>query len=342
MKRIERINSYDDPRFSKTVLRQHGCFLVDDKPYEVEINGKNEAVVRGPDPDDYRELIEWFRFFTPQISIFRNEKEELIIEYDDPDIISVRISNLQPSQFYVDEEKVRVMEEIIEKADDIVIQVYPYGDRYISLDGHTRLYIAVKRGYETVKAIISEMDYSIYDFVDEAVRRKITEPADIALLGHDEYEKMWNRYCDEYFENRIWFSETDRCQAEVTEDQTQFISDKERMKKALKDDTVIGFDVIYRDEIIGFAMIRKYEEHGFFLWNYLIDRRYQNQRFGRKALEELIRYLRYEHKAETITVTCIKGNDIALKIYLEYGFIITDIVDEDDIHEINLELKMFN
>ena len=34
---IQRINTYDDKRFSQAILLQHGCFLVDGKPYEVEI-----------------------------------------------------------------------------------------------------------------------------------------------------------------------------------------------------------------------------------------------------------------------------------------------------------------
>ena len=34
---IKRINTYDDKRFSQKVLNQHGCFLVEEEPYEVEI-----------------------------------------------------------------------------------------------------------------------------------------------------------------------------------------------------------------------------------------------------------------------------------------------------------------
>ena len=34
---IQRINSYDDARFAKNVLYQHGGFLIDSKPCEVEI-----------------------------------------------------------------------------------------------------------------------------------------------------------------------------------------------------------------------------------------------------------------------------------------------------------------
>jgi len=34
---IRRINTYTDPRFSQKVLYQHGCFLADEEPCEIEI-----------------------------------------------------------------------------------------------------------------------------------------------------------------------------------------------------------------------------------------------------------------------------------------------------------------
>ena len=46
---LKRINSYIDERFSKGGLLQHGCFLVDNNPYEVEIISDYEAVIRGED-----------------------------------------------------------------------------------------------------------------------------------------------------------------------------------------------------------------------------------------------------------------------------------------------------
>ena len=67
---IKRINSYDDNRFSQTVLLQHGCFLADGKPYEVEIISDYEAVISGEDQTVYSEIIEEFRFYTPHITRF--------------------------------------------------------------------------------------------------------------------------------------------------------------------------------------------------------------------------------------------------------------------------------
>ena len=47
--KIQRIDTYDDPRFTKEALYQHGCYLVDDEPYEIVIVSKNEAVICGKD-----------------------------------------------------------------------------------------------------------------------------------------------------------------------------------------------------------------------------------------------------------------------------------------------------
>ena len=54
---ITRINTYEDNRFSTKVLLQHGCFLVDGKPYEVEIISDYEATISGEDQSVYAEIM---------------------------------------------------------------------------------------------------------------------------------------------------------------------------------------------------------------------------------------------------------------------------------------------
>jgi hypothetical protein len=44
---IVRIDSYDDTRFSQMVLNQHGAYLIDGEPYEVEIIDNITAIVMG-------------------------------------------------------------------------------------------------------------------------------------------------------------------------------------------------------------------------------------------------------------------------------------------------------
>ncbi len=199
---IRRINSYTDLRFSQKVLNQHGCFLVDEEPYEIEILSDFEAVVRGKDSSVYLAVIEEFLFFTPHITLFYNEKQEIVKQYKEAELLTLSLGEIQPSQFYVDKDKVDAISTFIDKGDDIIIQVSKYQDRYISLDGHTRLYYAVLREFETVRAVLAETDECIMDFVEEAVKRGIRTPKDLILLSHEEYEEKWNKYCDEYFSNK--------------------------------------------------------------------------------------------------------------------------------------------
>lgn len=139
---IRRINSYSDARFSQNVLNQHGCFLVDEDPYEIEIISDFEALIRGKDSEAYPAVIEEFLFFTPHITVFYNEKREIVKQYKKAELLTLSLNEIQPSQFYVDKDKVEAVATFIDKGEDIVIQVSKYQDRYISLDGHTRLYYA--------------------------------------------------------------------------------------------------------------------------------------------------------------------------------------------------------
>ena len=102
----------------------------------------------------------------------------------------------------IDKEKLKMIQEFIHEEKDITIQAMPYEDRYIALDGHTRLFLATLLGFHKVYACMSTVDESIYDFVNEAKRRKIFSPYDLIPLSHEEYEIKWNSYCDAYFSSK--------------------------------------------------------------------------------------------------------------------------------------------
>ena len=174
---IQRIDDYTDRRFSKTVLNQHGAYLVDNEPYQVEITDAASPHI--------------FKFYDPCA--------RLIAEYPAPVLLDVPLDSIQPSQFYVSAEKLKAVQTFIGKPEDVVVQVIPYGDRFVSLDGHTRLYVVVQKGFTTVKAVESEADELIWTFVREAQRRKIRCPRDLVLLPHETYKTLWDGYCDEVF-----------------------------------------------------------------------------------------------------------------------------------------------
>ena len=196
---IKRINLYDDNRFSQTVLHQHGCFLADGKPYEVEIISDYEAVISGEDQTVYSEIIEEFRFYTPHITRFYSREGQIVKEYPPAQLLTLQLNQIQPSQFFVDEDKIAAISSFIHKSEDIIIQVLPNEDRFISLDGHTRLYYAVMKGWECVRAVVESSDDWVYKFVTEAQKRGIYTPKEMTLVSHDEYEEKWNCFCDQFF-----------------------------------------------------------------------------------------------------------------------------------------------
>ena len=145
-------------------------------------------------------MIKEFRFNAPQITRFYDSDNKLISEFKQEQLVTIKIEDIQPSQFFIDKTKLEAVKTFIHEPGDIVIQAKPWNNRYISLDGHTRLYLAVERGYETVKAGISESDEWVWSFIEEAAKRGITTPKDMQLLPHDQYEIQMNQYCDNVFE----------------------------------------------------------------------------------------------------------------------------------------------
>lgn len=196
---IRRINTYFDSRFSQKVLFQHGCFLADGQPCEVEIVSDSEAIVRGGNTAAFEEVIEDFRFYTPHITKFFDENGAPIREFPDAVLLALPLAQLQPSQFYVDQEKIVAISSFIHAPRDIIIQAAKLDGQYVSLDGHTRLYYAVTQGWDTVRAVEAEADDYISDFVREARARGIFSPRDMLPVSHREYEEKWYGFCDAYF-----------------------------------------------------------------------------------------------------------------------------------------------
>ena len=60
--RIDRINTYDDNRFSQEALYQHGCYIVDgDVPVEIKIISQTEAIIKGEEAYFQDSNIVWFK-----------------------------------------------------------------------------------------------------------------------------------------------------------------------------------------------------------------------------------------------------------------------------------------
>lgn len=197
--KIDRINTYSDLRFSQTSLNQHGCFLADGEPYEIEILSDYEAVIHGREASAFPAVIEDFRFYAPHITVFYDETQKIVCQFPPVKLLNVSLKEIQPSQFFVDEEKVAAISTFLSREEDIIIQVLRHGKRYISLDGHTRLYYAVTMGWEHIRAVEAASDDWVYGFAEAAQQRNVFSPYDLTMISHKEYEIKWNMFCDDFF-----------------------------------------------------------------------------------------------------------------------------------------------
>lgn len=197
---ITRINHYTDERFSARVLKQHGAFLIDQvHPCEFEIINEDTAIINYHDYCQIEPIITKFRFYAEHIVNFVDSAGRLLKSYPPVDKFWLDLDEIQPSQFFVDAEKVAALEEFIKQETDVIIPVIKTDQRYISLDGHTRLYLAHQKGFNRVQGFIADTDEYIYGFVNEAKLRGIHYVSDIKKISHEDYQKLWHQFCDDFF-----------------------------------------------------------------------------------------------------------------------------------------------
>ena len=117
--------------------------------------------------------------------------------------MKVNIKNLQPTQLYLSEKKLKAIQNLYQSAETFninPISVLAFGDRLLITDGHHRAYQALLAGQKTISA---EWDkdggdelYHLYAQVCE--ERKIYSVLDLKnhILAQDEYEAKWYNWCD--------------------------------------------------------------------------------------------------------------------------------------------------
>ncbi|MDE7219367.1 MAG: hypothetical protein K2O45_07080 [Oscillospiraceae bacterium] len=199
---IQRINTYDDPRFPQEVLYQHGAFLVDGRPWAFRVISGHEAVVRAEDLNEaaLAEAAEDFRFYAEHITTFYDETGKCLLRLPPVERREVEIDSLQPSQFSVDREKCAAVGHFIHTAADIVVPVAALEDGSMCvMDGHTRLYEAWRRGIRTAMVFDAPGWKELANFVAEARRRNIRHVRDMALYSPQQQKENWHDWCDAYF-----------------------------------------------------------------------------------------------------------------------------------------------
>ena len=116
----------------------------------------------------------------------------------------------------------------------------------------------------------------------------------------------------------------------VNEDQKKYvISNAESLSRAyVYSETAYPFAVYDDDTIVGFIMMGYYEVKAYYtLWEFMIDRKFQNKGYGRQALKLGLDFIRDKFGPVDIYTGVTPGNIIAKKLYESVGFEGTGLVE---------------
>jgi hypothetical protein len=196
---IQRIDGYEDPRFSQDVLAQHGAFVCDGECFGFEIIGKNHAIIHSKSIEVPDILIDEFRFYAEHIDCFYNDKGQLIKQFNPVELFAIDLRQIQPSQFFVDEDKVRAVSSFIHSTHELILPLTLISGKYVSLDGHSRMVAAIQKGISHAMGYLTPPGDYIETFVQEAKARMVFSPYDLKALSHADYQVQWDKFCDDFF-----------------------------------------------------------------------------------------------------------------------------------------------
>ncbi len=134
----------------------------------------------------------------------------------------------------------------------------------------------------------------------------------------------------------LLFKKSKEMKVAVLHEQEKQLSSKDKIKNECQKENVLAFDIYCDNLLIGFIMVQNFDKGAYFLWNYAIDYKYQNQNYGTTALIEFIDFMKNTYQMSKMTTTYICGNEHAKHLYEKIGFIETDVVDDEDCHEVNM------
>jgi len=183
------------------IIRANAChFYSEDKSYEYHFKINGHEAILFTETDKYiKEAIDEFIFYSGFITTIKDSHGRILAERSPNKPYLHEITKIQPSQFYISEEKLAECKAWIKSPEDILIPIVIKDGKTIAQDGHTRLKAAVDLGFDKVYVYTEDFDDYIFDFVAEAIKRGLYTVHDMEILSKNDYDIKWNKFCDEFF-----------------------------------------------------------------------------------------------------------------------------------------------
>ncbi|MCE7735078.1 MAG: hypothetical protein GPJ54_09390 [Candidatus Heimdallarchaeota archaeon] len=120
-----------------------------------------------------------------------------------PDIFEISIDKLQPSQLFINQEKLKSIYENInefgvESLDPVPVK--RFGEFLVLTDGHTRVLAQFQIGKRTINACWEDLDMDWREYqicIDWCKEEEITSIKDLEnrIVSNDDYQVLWLKRC---------------------------------------------------------------------------------------------------------------------------------------------------
>ncbi len=89
-----------------------------------------------------------------------------------------------------------------------------------------------------------------------------------------------------------------------------------------EDGDVFPMAVVHEDRTVGFLLLEKDVDEGFYLvWRMMIDRKEQGKGFGEEVLREVLRQAKEAPGIDAVRADYVKGNDAMAHLLSKLGFV---------------------
>ena len=186
----------------KAKILGNAITVLDDKEYYYEFKIINdEAIIKYSDLKYIEDATRFFNANNKYIYKYSTLDNSFNQEFDKVFTFKLPISSIQPSEFFIDEDRLLEIEDNLDE-DRIIIPVAIINDEYVSLDGHHRLAAMQNNYHKLVSVYMDDYKPEVLDFIYIAKEQNIRSIKQMPHLSHEEYKNIWEGFLKDYNNNR--------------------------------------------------------------------------------------------------------------------------------------------
>lgn len=199
--KIRRAKASEAAHFSEVTLKRQLGYVIETEPplyVSFHIQNVQEAIITPRITEHLDDLMATFRFHNGFVHTFYDAWGHLLGSFDPVELIKVHPASLKVTQWFVSQDKFKDIKTWVHTPEDVIVPVFKHEHHFVALDGHTRLKVALSKGFDTVTVYEETGNALSRAFYHEAVRRQVHSVTDCEIVDSRRYALEWDAVCDRF------------------------------------------------------------------------------------------------------------------------------------------------